>query len=135
MDVQQALLSKIVRDAAMVQAVNGRITTEFFTDDRYKRVYQFLLDHWQKYGTPADLAVVQASFPTYEWPEFRQSIDYFMDALRERRKRAILTECMGVASDSCRRPTTPTPWTRSMTPSARRSCRSVLRQHRHSTPT
>lgn len=95
MDVQQALLSKIVHGQDIVAAVNGRITTEFFTDDRYKRVYQFLLDHWQKYGTPADLAVVQASFPSYDWPEYRQSIDYFMDALRERRKRAILTECMG----------------------------------------
>jgi replicative DNA helicase len=95
MDVQQALISKIVHEQAIVAAVNGRITTEFFTDDRYKRVFQFLLDHWQKYGTPADLAVVAQAFPSYDWPEYRQSIDYFMDALRQRRKRAILTECMG----------------------------------------
>ncbi len=97
MDIQQALLSKIIHGQDTVAAVNGRITTEFFTDDRYMRVYQFLLDHWQKYGTPADLAVTQQAFPSYEWPEYKQSIDYFMDALRQRRKRAIMTEGVGEA--------------------------------------
>ena len=37
------LLSKIIRDAELVTVVNARITPEFFTDDQWHRVYEYLL--------------------------------------------------------------------------------------------
>jgi len=98
MDIQHALLSKIILGGELRLAVNGRITTEFFTDDRYARIYSYLLDHWQQYGTAPDEAVVLAAFPTQEWEVHPQPIEYFIDRLRERRRRSILTEGLNEAA-------------------------------------
>ena len=63
-DWQHAFLSKVVLDQEIMAAVNARITPDFFPDDRYRRVYEFLIDHWQSYGTPADEEVVAGAFPS-----------------------------------------------------------------------
>jgi replicative DNA helicase len=98
MDHQLGLLSKIIHGTDMVTAINARVTLEFFTDDKYHRVYEYLQDHWRKYGTSADLAVVNSAFPSYEWPVFGQSIDYFIDSLRQRRKEVILMDTLATAA-------------------------------------
>ena len=98
MDHQLGLLSRIIHDAEMVTAVNARVTPEFFTDDKYRRVYEYLQDHWRRYGTSADLAVVANAFPSYEWPAFVQTIGYFIDSLRQRRKEVILMDALSSAA-------------------------------------
>jgi replicative DNA helicase len=97
-DHQLGLLSKIIHDSEMVTAINSRVTLEFFTDDKYRRVYEYLQDHWRKYGTSADLPVVTNAFPSYEWPTFKQSIGYFIDQLRQRRKEVILMDALAEAA-------------------------------------
>ena len=94
MDVQQALLSKVINDSAISLAVNARITPEFFTDDKWRGVYEYCLDRWRRYGTPPDADVVRGAFPSYEFPLFAQPIEYFIDELRQRRKRVILTNAL-----------------------------------------
>ena len=98
MDHQLGLLSKIIHDTEMVTAINARVTLEFFTDDKYRRVYEYLQDHWRKYGTSPDLAVVNNAFPSYEWPSYNQSIGYFIDSLRQRRKEVILMDALSTAA-------------------------------------
>jgi replicative DNA helicase len=107
MDHQQALLCKIVHDSDIVTAVNARITPDFFTDDKWRRVYEYLLDHWRRFSTPPDLAVVGAAFPSYDWPVFGQSIDYFIDGLRQRRKKVILTDALNQAATFYQTPDEP----------------------------
>lgn len=97
MDVQRALLSRLIRDGDIVKAVNARVTPEFFTDDKYRRVFEYMLDHWRRYSTPADIGVVASAFPSYEWPEYEQTSDYFIDELRQRRKRVLLLDVMSEA--------------------------------------
>jgi replicative DNA helicase len=97
-DVQQALLSKIIHDGDISWVVNARVTPEFFTDDRYRRVYEYLVSHWQKYGDSPSLAVTRNAFPSFDWPEFPESIDYFIDQLRRRRRKSIITEGLGQAA-------------------------------------
>jgi replicative DNA helicase len=98
MDIQMALLSRVIHDEDIATVVNARITPEFFTDDKYRRVYEYLLDHWRKFGQPPDLAVVRAAFPSYDWPVQVQNIGYFIHGLRQRRKRAILTSTLSTAA-------------------------------------
>jgi len=98
MDVQLALLSKVVLDGELTAVVNARITGDFFTDDRYRRVYEYMTKHWQDYGVAPDASVMLAAFPAMEWLEHPQPIEYFIDALRERRKKSILTEGLNQAA-------------------------------------
>ena len=94
MDIQKALLSKLIHEqAASPTWSTARITPEFFTDEQYRRIYEYLIEHWRKYGQPADLDVMTHAFPSYDLAEpHPQSLDFFIDGLRERRKRSIVTD-------------------------------------------
>lgn len=94
MDVQRYLLSKIIHEQAISSAVSAKITPEFFTDDRYRRVYEFLIDHWRRYGQPADIEVMADKFPSYEWPVSPLPLGFFIDGIRQRRKRSLGTEML-----------------------------------------
>ena len=98
MDIQHALLSKVILEGSITTAVNARINTDFFTDDKYQRVWEYLIDHWRKYGTAPDEAVVKLAFPSYQWKPFPQPIDFFIDGLRQRRKKAILVDALQKSS-------------------------------------
>jgi replicative DNA helicase len=98
MDVQHALLSKIVLHGELTAVVNARITGDFFTDDRYRRVYEYMSKHWQEYGVAPDASVMLAAYPAMEWEDHPQPVEYFIDALRERRKKSILTEGLALAA-------------------------------------
>jgi replicative DNA helicase len=94
MDVQRGLLAKIIHEQAIAVAVAGKITPEFFTDDRYRRVYEYLTEHWRTYGQPADLEVMRDKFPSFEWPVSPLPLAFFLDGLRQRRKRSLGTEML-----------------------------------------
>jgi len=98
MDVQHALLSKIVLRADLSEVVNARITGQFFTDDHYRRVFDYVLRHWQDYGVAPDASVMGQAFPAMQWDDHPQPTEYFIDRLRERRKKAILTEGLNNAA-------------------------------------
>ena len=98
MDIQQALLSKIIHDQSIALAVNARVSVEFFTDDKWRRVYERCLEHWRRFGTPPDFDTIHSAFPSYDFPVFSQSIDYFIDELRQRRKKVILISALNEAA-------------------------------------
>jgi len=98
MDVQGAFLAKVILHQDLRAAVNARIGEQHFTDDRYQRVYGYLLQHWKEYGTSPDLSVVQRAFPSMQWADHPQPLDYFINALMQRRKNAVLVEALNGAA-------------------------------------
>jgi replicative DNA helicase len=97
-DIQHALLSKVVLDGDIVTPIKARITDDFFTDDRYRRVWQYLIDYWGKYGDAPNAAAMKIAFPSYSWKPEPQPIEYFIDLLQQRRKRAIFTDALSQAA-------------------------------------
>lgn len=89
MDVERALLARVIHNQSLPLAVKARITPEFFRDDQYRRVYTFMLDHWKRYTQSPDLAVVKLSFPSYDWEPTHHSLDWLIDAMRDRRSKTI----------------------------------------------
>ena len=79
--------------------MNSRITEVHFTDERYRRIYSYLLKHWKEYGTSPDLAVVQRAFPTMQWDDDTQPLDYYIYALLQRRKSSILVAALNDAAE------------------------------------
>jgi replicative DNA helicase len=98
MDVQGAFLAKVILHQDLRHAVNARITEDHFTDDRYRRIYGFLLKHWKEYSTSPDLTVVQRAFPSMQWEDHPQPLDYFINALMQRRKFSILVDGLNEAA-------------------------------------
>ena len=98
-DWQHAFLSKVVLDQEIMAAVNARVTADFFPDDRYRRVYEFLIEHWQSYGTPADEEVVAGAFPSMRWKTQTQPIGFLIDRMQHHRRYVILTGGLSKAAD------------------------------------
>ena len=92
MNVQHALLCKLIHGGDITHVINSRITPEFFPDEQYRRIYEYVIEHWRKYRQPADIDVMKNAFPSYTWEQHSQSLDYFIDGLRERRRVSLITD-------------------------------------------
>ena len=99
-DWQQAFLSKVILDEEIHAAVTAGITPEFFRDDSYKRVYEFLVVHYGRHGTPPDDQVVAQAFPTMQWKPQKQALSYLIEQMRRDRKFVLLTAGLSEAADS-----------------------------------
>ena len=98
MDVQGAFLAKVILHQDLRKAVNARIGEQHFTDDRYKRVYGYLLQHWKEYGVSPDISVVQHAFPSMTWDDHPQTLEYFTAELMKRRKGSLLVDGLNEAA-------------------------------------
>jgi len=97
MDVQGAFLGKVILHQDLRRAVNARIGEQHFTDDKYQRVYGYLLKHWKEFGTSPDAAVVNRAFPSMSWEDDPQPLEYFIKELMRRRKNSVLVDGLNSA--------------------------------------
>lgn len=98
MDVEQEFLSCVILEERTKDAVNARVTLDFFSDAQWQRVYTYILDHWRKYSQSADEHVVHGNFPSYRWEPTSYSFDYLVDALRVRRAKSIYLDALNEAA-------------------------------------
>jgi len=70
--------------------VNAKVTPEWFSDERYQRIYAYCLKHWRMHGVAPDEAVIKRSYPSYPWAPYSQPIGYYIDELRKRRRRSLI---------------------------------------------
>lgn len=97
--MQLAALGKAVVAGDLRTFVDSRITTEFFPDDQYRRVYSYLLDHLKDYGVAPDVPIVKQSFPNLLLEDHPQPTLFFVDQLRERREGVLQMEALREAMD------------------------------------
>jgi replicative DNA helicase len=98
-DVEREFLSHVVVQEATKDAVTSRITADFFNDPQWRRVYEYLIDHWRKYSVPADEQVVHGNFPHLRWEPTSYPFEYLVDALRVRRAKAIALDGLNAAAN------------------------------------
>jgi replicative DNA helicase len=104
-DIQHQFLSQVILGEELKEAVTARITTDFFDEDeaggyQYRRVWKYLLEHWTKHGVAPDRDVVGVAFPSYVWEQQTQPISYFIEQLRERRRKQIVIRGLSDAGDA-----------------------------------
>ena len=99
-DIQYGALAKAIIDGDLLRLIEGRVTEDFFTDEKYQRIYKFLRDHWGKYGTQPDYDVVRRAFPSQQWEDPGQPLRYYIDQLRKRRKIVLFTDMLNDAAIS-----------------------------------
>ena len=91
MDTQNACLSKIVNDGELLPFIEAKITSEFFTDDRHIKIWEMVLDHYHKYGKPPSPEAVALAYPTYVFEQYPEPTTYYLNQLKQDRKKVILT--------------------------------------------
>lgn len=91
MDVQNACLSKIVLEGELLPFIEAKISGDFFPDERHNQVWKLVLDHYRDNGKPPSVEAVHKAYPTYDILEYPEPVTYYLNQLKQDRKKTILT--------------------------------------------
>ncbi len=91
MDTQNACLSKMVLEGELLPFIESKISHEFFPDDRHAQIWDMVLGHYKKYGKPPSEDVIYKAYPTYEFLTYPEPVGYYLNQLKQDRKKVILT--------------------------------------------
>lgn len=82
-DVERLLLAKVIRDQAMAEFAETRITDKFFIDEEHLMVLAWMQEHYSKYGSSPGEQALKANYPNYRLPATPEPLTYYVDQLRK----------------------------------------------------
>lgn len=91
MDTQNACLSKIVQEGELLPFIESKITDDFFPDETHLKVWKLITEHYKSYGKPPSEESVHAAYPTYVFNDYPEPLTYYLNQLKQDRKKVILT--------------------------------------------
>lgn len=101
MDVERALVSKIIASGQLEVAVSRGLREDLFRDDECRDVWSWLLYHHRKYRTPPSLSAVKAEKPGFELLFIDDALDYLMDKFVVLAKRRLANEMVIELAHAC----------------------------------
>lgn len=102
MDVERALISKVISTGQYDKIISKGVDDEMFSDDECRKMFRFIVDHARKYKSPPSIEAAHESMPDFEFEHVQDSLDYvcdrFMVLIRKRYAQDLLLE-LGEAID------------------------------------
>ena len=83
MNNEKKLLSKAVLEKNLTPLFMRNVNANWFADEDDKRVWTKVRDHFSKYGECPSLEILKDNYPTYEFAQTEDSLDYLLDAVVE----------------------------------------------------
>jgi replicative DNA helicase len=84
MDAERGLIGKIVLADGFADAQDYRVTTELFESKKYRAVFKFIKDFYEKYGEIPSVELLEEEFPEVDIPYAKEPAGYYIDKMRER---------------------------------------------------
>lgn len=78
MDIERALVSKIVSTGQLEDAISKGVRSELFADDECRDVFDFIVSHARQYKTPPSQKALAHERPEFEWEHAQEPLDYFI---------------------------------------------------------
>lgn len=101
MDVERALVCKIIASGQLEEAVARGLREDLFRDEECRDVYGWLLAHQRKYRTPPSMAAVRSEKPKFEFLHLDDSLPYLMDRFVVLAKRRLAQEMVVELAHAC----------------------------------
>lgn len=117
MDIERALVSKIVTTGQVEEAVSRGIREDLFADDEARDLFGFLTRHMQKYKTPPSISAVKTEleealvmlkdnkkvrrFPTLQIEHVEDALEYVTDRFINLAKRRLANEMVLELAAAC----------------------------------
>lgn len=92
MDLEAGLISKIQSKKDLLRLLDTQITVEFFSLEVNKSVYKEILGHYKSYGVVPSREVIETVFPDFKFAESEEPLDFFIDAIKKRHKKNIVSQ-------------------------------------------
>lgn len=95
MDRQLSALSKMIVEGELHAFIDAGITPEHFHDDKYRRVYEWVLGHLDRYGSVPDEDAVKRAYPVQKWVhDDPQPTQYYVDQLLTAHRHRVLWQAL-----------------------------------------
>lgn len=100
MNNELKLISKIIQERNLGHVLEQGVNESWFTDSTDKKVFKFLREHYANYQECPSLDVVRENFPTYELVISDDNLQYFIDNLIDKKRKATIVATLGSALES-----------------------------------
>lgn len=92
MDIEQALISKIVNDRCFAKVVEVGVTVEHLLDDQHREVFTMITKHFTTYGRSISADAFRQNNPSYKLLTTPEPIEWYVEQVREQRRATIASE-------------------------------------------
>jgi len=90
-DIEYQTLCRAIQDRDFNTLAHARITDAFFLDPDNAAVFDWMRDHWSRYGSSPSEDAFHREYPADNLIETPEPLSYYVDELREQRRYAMLT--------------------------------------------
>lgn len=94
MNIEQALLNKIITTGQLEDAVSRGVRSDLFADDECRDMFEYISDHARRYKSPPSTNAVQSDKPGWSVEHNQESLDYLIDKFTVLCKRRLSQEAL-----------------------------------------
>lgn len=94
MNIEQALLNKVISTGQLEEAISRGIRADLFADEDCRDMFEYITDHARRYKTPPSTSAVQADRPNWNIEHNQESLDYLIDKFTVLCKRRLSQEAL-----------------------------------------
>jgi replicative DNA helicase len=101
MNIDHALVSKIITTGQLEEAISRGIRDDLFADEECQDMFRYLRGHLREYGVPPSLAAVKEDKPDFEWEHLSDPLDWVIDKFVNNAKRRLANDLIPELADAC----------------------------------
>jgi len=101
-DVEVALLTKIIETEDLRSVVRSKVTPSFFLDEDARDIFEYMAEVYQKRGRIPSLSLLQNEYPDFEPEESDDDILLLIDAVKDKKLYADLQRTLSKVADETR---------------------------------
>lgn len=101
MDVENALISKIITTGQIEQALSRGLREDLFADEQCQEIFLWLLNHIRRFKTPPSLSAVKKAHPEFEVDHTQDALDYLIEEFVIMAKRRLANESLVELATAC----------------------------------
>lgn len=81
-DIEHYFISAVLGSRDVQQVLDAHITADYLMDEDHRRVFEFVMGHYRKYGETPLISTVKRNFPTYSVIKVDHQLRYYCDEVR-----------------------------------------------------
>lgn len=101
MDVERALISKIIQTGNLEEAISRGIREDLFADEECRGMFRYVLDYKMRYGGPPSKGSVEQDKPKWEFEYEQESLSALLDRFVNVAKRRLANEMVLELAAAC----------------------------------
>ena len=101
MDVERALVSKIITTGQLETALARKVRSDLFYDDECREVFDYLSDYATRYNVPPSLEAVKEDHPKFDIEHVQDPLDALIDRFIKLAKRRLANEMVVELAAAC----------------------------------